>query len=127
MILWVLDNVRIGLISTLLYFKDDNYHTIDRDSHQIIYMTKTANTHCLKYTSACSKGKQTLVLMGISNVFTPLVKHDLTLNLLNLLNGLVQLPLSILGISRWKILMLANHQYRAWTDWTDVQAVLALY
>jgi hypothetical protein len=51
----------------------------------------------------------------------------LTLNMLNILNELVQLPFLGLFIINFEYLKFVSQQYRAWSDCTDVQAGLALY
>ena len=59
-------------------------------------------------------------------------KHFLTLNLLNLSNGIIHLPILKLSIIifrdiRMRTFKLVNQQFRAWSDCTNVQAGLALY
>ena len=60
------------------------------------------------------------------------IQYKLTLNLLDLLNGPVQLQsleISIINFADIKTgnLLLVSQQYRAWSDWTYEQACLALY
>ena len=60
------------------------------------------------------------------------VTHALTLNLLIVLNGIINLPflemsIIIYGGYQGENIYLASHKYGTWSDCTDVQAGLALY